>query len=60
MQKTLHEMQCTGCCKNYKCTRYEYCVDVITNVTITVLTGRPSEVQSFHLRLWHQLDSEHH
>jgi len=36
-----------------------YCVDVLANVTVNVLTGRPSEVQSFHLHPWHRVECAH-
>ena len=36
-----------------------YCVDVLANVTVIALTGRPSEVQSFHHYLGHQVECAH-
>ena len=45
----------------YRCTRHEYmyCVDVLANVTVNVLTGRPSEVQSFQHHPGHQVECAH-
>ena len=36
-----------------------YCVDVLANVTVNVLNGRPSEVQSFHRNPWHEVECAH-
>ena len=33
-----------------------YCVDVLANVTVNVLNGRPSEV---HRNPWHQVECAH-
>ena len=47
----------TGVLVMNACTTY---VDVLTNVTVTVLTSRPSEVQSFRYNPQHQVDIAQH
>ena len=36
-----------------------YCIDVLANVRVIALTGRPSEVQSFQHHPGHQVECEH-
>ena len=61
MQRILHQMQCngyttTGVLGMNTCTMY---VDVLANVTAIVITGRPSEVQSFQHHPWYRVECAH-